>query len=75
MTDYKEEVKCTSCSGTGIVPSGGGTIQCSVCQGTGKEITATVEGADEIAALSVKLDEMFDYLKKILEIIEKQKPL
>lgn len=69
MEEFEEKVKCSSCSGTGNIPSGGTTITCPICLGTGLEVTATVEGADKIEALSTKLDEMTDYLKKILEIV------
>ena len=71
MTEaYKMTIICETCSGTGLVPLGaqGTDIECSACSGDGRLSMGTIEGAEQIADLTDKVD---DCLGKLNDIIEK----
>ena len=59
---YIIKTKCSTCGGDGISEHGGGTIPCVDCGGTGELQFGIVGGAEEITALSAKLDAIKEML-------------
>jgi hypothetical protein len=62
------QITCETCNGTGtIIGEEGATVPDPACQGDGILSFGTVEGADEIADLTDKVNDNSDKLDEILE--------
>ena len=69
-TPFQIKITCSNCNGTGEVPLGseGTNISCKACEGDGILGFGTVEGAEQIADLTNKVN---DVLEKCNDILEK----
>lgn len=67
VTPYKFKIICATCNGTGTNSEGGVTTNCTDCNQTGNEMIGEIEGAEQIADLTDKVNDCLDKLKDILE--------
>jgi hypothetical protein len=68
---YQIKVKCNICSGDGIVESINGNVPCVPCSGTGWLFHSQVEGAEQIDALTTKVDTLQTDVTKCLRRLKK----
>ncbi len=64
---YKIELTCSRCGGTGEVLLDGVMTACPDCEGDGKLGEGTIDGANEIADLTDKVNDNSDKLDDILD--------
>lgn len=64
---YKIELRCSRCNGAGEILLEGIMKPCPDCEGDGKLGEGTIDGADEIADLTSKVDDCLNKLDDILE--------
>ena len=71
MEKLKVYTYCGRCNGTGIAHTVSGSAgnevvedPCTACLGVGFFATGTIDGAEQLATISDKLDEILERLKK-----------
>jgi len=71
-TPFKITINCSRCDGTGKLPIGpqGGDVDCPDCEGDGKLGEGNIEGAEQIADLTSKVEDVLDKCKDILEKLD-----
>ena len=53
---YKLKITCSRCNGSGLADLGLGNVECPDCKGDGVLDNGQIDGAEQIAELTTKLD-------------------